>query len=158
MAESLGVCPFCSAQLLDRKVGGGIWTGSLSAKAANGPLLFKTCESCGRKLYAAPTHAEFDARQFEWREEEEEFPGEEFVATMARDDSPDFLDRISRFVAELKSCGFEARCPDYTFAGILVRSAEAARAREILNNRQIGYLRVWVCDAGGRPAKYIGSP
>lgn len=49
----LGHCPFCSASLPDRNIGGGIWTGSVHAKAANRPMIFKQCGSCGRKLYAA---------------------------------------------------------------------------------------------------------
>lgn len=131
-------------------MGGGIWTGSTASKASNGPLYEAVCNFCDEKLIAMPTHEEAEARVFHW-EVKSEFPGERFVATQ------EFLRQIGCLVEQLKEKGFNARCPTYTFAGILVPKTQAAAARDYLRAAQIEYVRVWVSDDEGRPETYIGK-
>jgi len=104
-----------------------------------------------------PTTEEADAGIFYW-ESESEFPGERFVATMLPNGNmKDFLQHIDTFVTHLRDKGFDARCPRYTFAGILVPKAQAVAAREHLRTTHIDYLRVWISDDRGKPETYIGT-
>jgi hypothetical protein len=141
----------------DARPAGGIWSGGPRAKASNGPLYEAVCTACDEKLIATPTDEEAEAGVFCW-ELSTEFPGEKFVATMAPDESmQEFLPHIDSLIEHLKQAGFAARCPPYTFAGILVPKDQAPAAREFLINGQIDYLRVWVSDDEGRPETYIGK-
>ena len=60
-----GICPVCFAAVIDEGCG-GIWTGSMKSKAANGPLHHATCGSCRALLTASPTHEEAKAGVFLW--------------------------------------------------------------------------------------------
>jgi hypothetical protein len=115
------------------------------------------CSQCDEMLIAMPTNEEAEAGMFRW-EPGSEFPGERFVATMASDGSKQgFLSDIDSLIKQLKQRRFEARCPAYTFAGILVPKAQAVAAREYLKSAQIENLRIWVSDDEGRPEVYIGK-
>jgi hypothetical protein len=129
----------------------------MASKAKSGPMYETLCSQCGEKLVALPTKEEAEAECFRW-ESSSEFPGERFVATMAPDESMEvFLSQIDSLIKRLKEEGIEARCPAYTFAGILVPKAQAMAAREYLKSAQIENLRVWVSDDEGRPEVYIGK-
>ena len=152
-----GQCPLCSAEIGNTKPAGGIWTGSTKSKASNGPVYGGHCTKCDEKLIAMPTSEEAEAGIFTW-ELSTEFPGERFVATMVPDgDMQEFLKEIDAFLQHLKANGFAARCPAYTFAGVLVPKAQAVTAREYLSTAHFDRLRVWISDDDGRQQTYIGK-
>lgn len=153
---SPGVCPLCSVTVDNKASQVGIWTGSVKSKASNGPVYALTCSGCGESLVAMATREEANAGTFYW-ESESEFPGERFVATMVPSGNmQEFLQQIDDLVTHLRSKGFDARRPSYTFAGILVPKAQAVAAREHLKTMHNDYLRVWISDDRGEPETYIG--
>ena len=115
------------------------------------------CGQCGEKLIAMPTYEEAEAELFTW-ELSTEFPGERFVATMVPDgDMQEFLQEVDALLQHLKANGFAARCPAYTFAGVLVPKTQATAAREYLSTAHFDRLRVWISDDEGREQTYIGK-
>jgi len=60
-----GICPVCFAAVTDEGCG-GIWSGSIRAKAASGPLHHAACKSCHSSLTACPTHEQSEAGIFIW--------------------------------------------------------------------------------------------
>jgi hypothetical protein len=130
---------------------GGRWAGT----SAGGPEYWIRCKQCDEPLNGFTfTNAPKETFIFEFGGQ---FIGERFVAIMTPDgDMKNFLRRVDTFVQHLKSKGFDARCPGYTFAGILVPKTEAMAARDYLKSQQIDYLQVWVSDDSGRELNYIG--
>ncbi len=152
-----GKCPLCSAAMGNTRPVGGIWTGSRGSKAKNGPLYEGHCTKCDEKFIAMPTTEEAEAGIFIW-ELSTEFPGERFVATMVPDgDMQEFLKEIDALLQHLKANGFAARCPAYTFAGVLVPKTQAVTAREYLSTAHFDRLRIWISDDDGREQTYIGK-
>jgi hypothetical protein len=68
--QPINVCPVCSSPIDDVRPVGGIWTGGVNARAANGPMYEAKCKKCGAELTAFPTNEEADAGQFLWERQE----------------------------------------------------------------------------------------